>query len=92
MKITSVTVRKVENPNKPKMKGMATIVIDDCFKILGIRVIEKEGRLFAAMPSKKGADGVFHDACHPTNEETRKMFDEAVAAEYNRIKDLDGNE
>lgn len=88
MKITSVTVRKIENENS-KMKGIATIKIDDCFKINGIRVIEKDGKIFAAMPSKKGSDGKFHDACHPTNEETRKMFDEAVAEEYNKIKDLE---
>ena len=40
------------------------------------------------MPSKKGQDGQYHDSCHPINEETRAMFNEAVIEEYNRIKDL----
>lgn len=88
MKITNVRVRKVENGN-PKMKGSAYVEIDGCFAIEHIRIIERaDGTLFAAMPSKPGADGKHHDLCHPVNEETRKMFDEAVIAEYNRIKDL----
>lgn len=86
MKITSVTVRKVENGN-PRMKGIASIKLDECFAINGIRIIEKTDGLFAAMPSKKGVDGEFHDICHPINEETRKMFNEAVIDEYNKIKD-----
>ncbi len=88
MKITKVSVRKVENGN-PKMKGSAYVEIDDCFAIEHIRVIERaDGTLFAAMPSKKGLDGEYHDSCHPINEETRKMFNDAVVEEYNRIKDL----
>ena len=88
MKITKVSVRKVENGN-PKMKGSAYVEIDECFAIEHIRIIERtDGSLLAAMPSKKGQDGQYHDSCHPINEETRKMFNEAIIEEYNRIKDL----
>lgn len=86
MKITSVTVHKVENGN-PRMKGIASVKIDDCFVINGIRIIEKNDGLFAAMPSKKGIDGQFHDTCHPTNEETRKLFNEAVIEAYNNLSE-----
>ncbi len=89
MEITKVSVRKVENGN-PRMKGTAYIELDNCFAIEHIRVIEKaDGTLFAAMPSKKGSDGEYHDSCHPINEETRNKFNQAVTEEYNRIKDLD---
>lgn len=92
MKITKVSVRKVENGN-PKMKGTAYVEIDDCFAIEHIRIIEKpDGGLFAAMPSKRGLDGQYHDSCHPINEETRNMFNDAVIEEYNRIKDLKEDE
>lgn len=85
MKITKVSVRKVENGN-PKMKGTAYIEIDNCFAIENIRIIEKnDGSLFAAMPSKKRNDGEFHDICHPINEETRNMFNRAIIDEYNNI-------
>lgn len=87
MKITKVSVRKVDNGN-PKMKGTAYVELDDCFAIEHIRIIEKpDGTLFAAMPSKKGADGEYRDTCHPINEATRKMFNEAIIEEYKKVKD-----
>lgn len=85
MKITKVSVRKVENVN-PRMKGTAYVELDDCFAIENIRIIERQdGSLFAAMPSKKTASGEYKDTCHPINEETRNMFNEAVVNEYNRM-------
>ena len=85
MEITKVSVRKVENGN-PKMKGTAYIELDNCFAVENIRIIERnDGTLFAAMPSKKGADGEYRDACHPINEETRAMFNKAVIDEYNKL-------
>jgi len=82
MKITKVTVRKVENAN-PKMKGTAYVELDDCFAIENIRIIEKQdGTLFAAMPSKKNANGEYRDTCHPINEEN-----DTIIEEYNKIKD-----
>ena len=85
MKITKVSVRKVENSNE-KMKGTAYVELDECFAIENIRIIERQdGTLFAAMPSKKNAKGEYRDTCHPINEETRNMFNEAIIEEYNRI-------
>ena len=89
MEITKVSVRKVESSN-PKMKGTAYVELDNCFAIESIRIIEKsDGTLFAAMPSKKRSDNEFHDICHPINEETRNMFDEAIIDEYNKVSDLE---
>ena len=39
MKITSVTVRKFEREGN-RMKGIATVVVDDAFAIHDIRIIE----------------------------------------------------
>lgn len=87
MKITKVSVRKVENSN-PRMKGTAYVELDECFAIENIRIIERQdGTLFAAMPSKKTASGEYKDTCHPINEETRAMFNDAIVEEYNKIKD-----
>ena len=85
MKITKVSVRKVENSN-PRMKGTAYVELDECFAIENIRIIERQdGTLFAAMPSKKNANGEYKDTCHPINEEARKMFNDAIIEEYNRM-------
>ncbi len=86
MKITKVSVMLKDGD--PKMKASAYVEIDGCFAIEHVRIIERaDGSLFAAMPSKPGKDGKYHDTCHPINEETRHMFDEAIIAEYNRVKD-----
>ncbi len=82
MKITSVNIRKVESENR--MRGIASVVIDDCFAIHGIRIIEGDNGLFTAMPSRKTSDGKHHDVAHPITSECRKEFEDAIIAEYNK--------
>ena len=48
MKITSVTVRKIEKENS-RMKGIASVLIDDCFAVHDIRIIDGDNGLFIAM-------------------------------------------
>jgi len=83
LKITSVNVRKVEK-EESRMKGIASVVVDDCFAIHDIRIIEGDKGLFTAMPSRKTATGGYRDIAHPINPETRAMFDEAILEEYNK--------
>ena len=83
MQITSVNVKKIEK-EESRMKGIASVLIDDCFAIRDIRIIEGNDGLFIAMPSRKNADGEYHDIAHPINAETRKMFEEAIFEEYNK--------
>ena len=85
MKITSVKVHKIEKEDS-RMKGKASVVIDDCFVIKDIRIIQGEDKLFIAMPSRKYSDGEHHDVAHPINAETRKMFEDAVIEEYNNTE------
>lgn len=82
MEITKVRVHKVDR-DASKLKGYATVTIDDCFVISNIRIIEGENRLFCAMPSRKVSEDRFEDIVHPTNQETREMFEEKILAEYN---------
>lgn len=79
MKITSVNVYLKENS---RMKGLASVLLDDCFVIRDIRIIEGENGLFIAMPSKKKADGEYKDIAHPITPECRKMFEDAVIGAY----------
>ncbi len=81
MEITKVRVHKVEKEGS-RLKGYATVTIDDCFVISNIRIIEGENRLFCAMPSRKVNDDKFEDIVHPTNAETREMFETAILNEY----------
>ena len=82
MKITRVRVHKIDREDS-RLKGYATVTIDDCFVISNIRIIEGENRLFCAMPSRKVNEDKFEDIVHPTNSETREMFESAILEEYN---------
>ena len=57
-------------------------VIDDCFAVHDIRIIEGNNGLFIAMPSRQKANGEYRDIAHPTNQETRKMFEEKILEAY----------
>ena len=81
MKITSVNVRKIEKEGS-RMKGIASVLIDDCFAVHDIRIIEGENGLFIAMPSRKTATGSYRDIAHPINPETRALFEEAILEAY----------
>ncbi len=83
LKITSVTVRKVEKENS-RMKGIASVLLDDSFAVHDIRIIEGDNGLFIAMPSRKTATGGYRDIAHPIKPEVRKMFEDAILEEYNK--------
>lgn len=82
MKITSVNVTKVEKENS-RLKGIASVLLDDCFAIHDIRIIEGDNGLFIAMPSRQTSIGGYRDIVHPINPETRDMFEEIIIGEYN---------
>lgn len=85
MQITSVSVRKVEKDGS-RMKGIASILIDDSFAIHDIRIIEGDNGLFIAMPSRKTATGGYRDIAHPINPDVRKMFEDAILAEFKKAE------
>ena len=91
MKITSVNVRKIEKEGS-RMKGIASVLLDDSFAVHDIRIIEGDNGLFIAMPSRKTATGGYRDIAHPINPEVRAMFEEAVISAYNEADDEEEKE
>ncbi len=87
MKITSVNVRKI-NKEGSRMKGIASVLLDDSFAVHDIRIIEGEKGLFIAMPSKKTPTGDYRDIAHPINPEVRSMFEEAILKAYDEAEDV----
>ena len=87
MKITSVNVRKIEKEGS-RMKGIASVLLDDSFAVHDIRVIEGDNGLFIAMPSRKTTTGGYRDIAHPINPEVRAMFEEAIIDAYNKAEDV----
>ena len=81
MKITSVTVKKIDKENS-RMKGIASVLLDDAFVVYDIRIIEGDNGLFIAMPSRQTSTGGYRDIAHPITSECRKMFEDAVIDAY----------
>lgn len=79
MDITKVTLRPVA---MNKVCAIASIVIDDCFVVHDLRVVNGDKGLFVAMPSRKLPNGDFRDVCHPINTEARNAIQHAVLAQF----------
>ena len=91
MKITSVNVRKIEKEGS-RMKGIASVLLDDSFAVHDIRIIEGDNGLFIAMPSRKTAVGGYRDIAHPITPEIRAMFEEAIFEAYEKAEEPEARE
>lgn len=83
MKVTKVSVQKEEKENS-RVKGYAVIELDGVLKINGIRIIEGNSRMFAAMPNRKVSDDKYIDYVYPVNKELREVIEKAILEEYNK--------
>jgi len=91
MEITSVSVRKIEKEGS-RMKGIASVLIDDSFAVHDIRIIEGDNGLFIAMPSRKTATGGYRDIAHPINPDVRKLFEATILEEYSKAQEVESFE
>lgn len=66
------------------MKGIASVIMDDCFAVHDIRIIEGNEGLFIAMPSRKTPTGGYRDIAHPINSDTRKLFEDTIIEAYQK--------
>lgn len=82
MKITNVSVRLCAVEGN-RIKAGADILIDNCFAINHIRVIEgKKGGYFVAMPSMRDEIGKFEDIVYPINQKTRDMLTDKIISKF----------
>jgi stage V sporulation protein G len=79
MEITEVKIFPVE---EEKLKAYVTIVLDHCFVVRDLKIINGSTGLFVAMPSKKRSDGTYKDVAHPLNKSTRVMMEKKVLEAY----------
>jgi stage V sporulation protein G len=79
MEITEVKVFPV---NEEKLKAYVTIVLDHCFVVRDLKIINGATGLFVAMPSKKRSDGTYKDVAHPLNKATRMTMEKKILEAY----------
>ena len=82
MQVTEVRVFPVD---EDKLKAYVTITLDHCFVIRDLKIIHGTTGFFVSMPSKKRKDGTYKDIAHPINNETRRMIEEKIIAEYQKV-------
>lgn len=85
-KITEVRIFKIKQ--RGALLGYANVVINDCFIIRGIRILENQrtGR-FVAMPSRRlpGEKRAYKDLCHPLNQEVRNLITKEIFNAYDKL-------
>lgn len=82
----TITQVKVFPVNEEKLKAYVSIVLDACFLVSDLKVIQGPNGLFISMPSKRKKNGEFKDVAHPLNRETRKMLENRVFEEYEKVR------
>ena len=83
MEITQVKVFPVE---EERLKAYVSIVLDDCFLVSDLKVIQGPNGVFVSMPSKRKKNGEFKDIAHPLNRETRERMERKILSEYEKIR------
>jgi len=77
--VTNVRVRCFEGL---KLRGFASLVIDDCMAVTGIKIIAGKRKSFVQMPNVRRKSGKLRDLAFPTKPETRQMIEEMIFAEF----------
>ena len=80
-----VTEVKIYPADEDKVRAYVTITLDHCFVVGDLKIITGSKGYFLSMPSKKRKDGTYRDIAHPINSETRKMLENRVILEYEKI-------
>jgi stage V sporulation protein G len=83
MEITGVKIYPV---SEKKVKAYASIVFDESFIVRDLKIIDGDGKLFVAMPSKKMKDGSYRDTAHPLNSEMRETIESKVLDAFQNLR------
>ena len=78
----NITEVRISLRDDAKLKAFASITLDDCFVIRGLKIIKGQTGTFVAMPSRKRKDGDYQDIAHPINNSTRKWMEDIVLSRY----------
>jgi stage V sporulation protein G len=82
MHITNV---KISPRRDDKLRAFATVTLDGCFVVRGLKIIHSADRFFVAMPARRRPDGTYQDIAHPIHAQARRMIEERVLAEYEKM-------
>ena len=68
--------------DQDKLRAVASVVLDDCFVVKNVRVVDGAKGLFIFMPSRRNVKGEFSELCFPLSAELRRELSDAVLQAY----------
>lgn len=81
MVISGITIsRNTQSSNR--LRGYASIVLDNMLVIHDIKIIESQENLFIGMPSKEVKTKTYRDIAHPINKDVRDVVEKLIFAAY----------
>jgi len=81
---------RVRPSDEMKLQGFASIVLDDCLVVNGIKIIVGRSRKFIQMPNVKKKTGKYRDLAFPTVPEIREQIEKTIFEEYERACEEEG--
>lgn len=91
----SIRVNEVKN-NEGNLKGFATVVFSDCFKVTNIAILENKEReqLFVSMPRYRSSErdengNIYKDICNPITKEFREELYSNILKAYENLQKQD---
>ena len=78
---TNISVRIHSVHTSGPLLANASIDLNGCFAVRGVKVVQGEHGPFVSMPSYKGRDG-YKDICFPCTKEFHQQFHQAVLDAY----------
>lgn len=86
MKITDIKIRKTFPEGN--VKAVVSVTLDDFIAIHEIKVVQGNGRIFAAMPNRLDSNDVYRDIVHPISAEARNKLERVILKAYENYIEL----
>lgn len=84
IQISEIKIFPIKN-GQTKVRAFAQLVLNNCFKISGLRIIEGDNGLFIGYPSEKGKDGKYYEVVHPINRKGVDVIQDSLLRQYEQI-------
>ena len=65
-----------------KVKAFASFVLNDGFRVSGVKIIDGEKGLFASLPKRRDADGNFWQVVAPLTREVYQYIQDELVHQY----------
>jgi stage V sporulation protein G len=80
-----ITEVKIRPTNGGRVRARVSITINDSFMIGELKVIRLRKGYFVEFPKKRQPGGSYAEIAAPINAETRRMIEQAIFAEFEKI-------